>query len=113
MRKVTKETVKAFLNRKSRKIGNTETDGSTLRLHGNRIAWHTPDGRIETTLAGWGTVTTRDRLNGLCVMLGLCNMFGQSKWEQYYGDNRIATNATIEVAAAGWTYNPPSYLNMT
>jgi hypothetical protein len=64
MRQVTKTIVDAFFARRSRKCGNTRTDGQTFYLHGNAIAkWE--DGDIYITLAGWNTVTTRERLNGI------------------------------------------------
>ena len=65
MRKITKEIVAAFMNHKTKCIGNSYTDGTILYLHGNAIARHRCDGGIEVTTAGWNTVTTRERLNGL------------------------------------------------
>jgi hypothetical protein len=65
MRKVTREVTDAFFNRRPRKCGNTRTDGTTIWLHGNAIARHADNGDIEITLAGWDTVTTRERLNGV------------------------------------------------
>ena len=47
------------------------TDGNALFLHGNKIAEYASlykndgDDSINITLAGWDTVTTRERLNGL------------------------------------------------
>lgn len=95
MRKVTEKVVEAFLSGKGRTVGNTSTDGRILLLHGNRIAERMPDGSIVATLAGWPTVTTRERLNGLCVLLGLGGMFGQSKYVQYFGNKPIGSNDTI------------------
>jgi hypothetical protein len=95
MNKVTNEVVGAFLKNRKRKVGNTATDGTTLTLHGNLIAQRMPDGSIMATLAGWPTVTTRERLNGLCDLLGLCKGFRQSKFVQYYGDEPIGSNETI------------------
>jgi hypothetical protein len=65
MRKITREIVAAFMNREERRISNSYTDGTTLYLHGNAIARHRCDGDIEVTTAGWNTVTTRERLNGI------------------------------------------------
>ena len=65
MRKVTKEVVSSFMHRQPKAVGNTTTDGDTLRLHGNAIARWTETGQLEVSFAGWGTVTTRDRLNGI------------------------------------------------
>ena len=64
MRKVTENIVRAFLNRRERTISNSYTDGDTLYLHNNPIARHTPRG-IEVKTAGWNTVTTKERLNGI------------------------------------------------
>lgn len=64
MRKITKQIIKAFLEFRALAIGNSHTDGNSLYLHGNRIAWH--DGNnIIITNAGWFSNTTKDRLNGL------------------------------------------------
>ena len=95
MRKVTKETVEAFLAGYSRTVGNTTTDGKTLFLHGNKIAEKMPDGSIHATLAGWGSPTTRERLNGLCELLGLGRPFSQKRYGQYYGQRSVGVNETI------------------
>lgn len=65
MRKITKEIVAAFMNHEAKRIGNSHTDGTTLYLHGNAIARHRADGGVNVTTAGWNTVTTRERLNGI------------------------------------------------
>lgn len=64
MRKITEKITTAFLNKTSKRSGNTTTNGSSLFLHGNEIARHTADG-LEITHAGWPTTTTKDRLNAL------------------------------------------------
>lgn len=64
MRKVTRTTTEAFLKRKAKSNGNTNTDGNTLFLHGHAIARHVGQG-LEITTAGWNTPTTRDRLNAI------------------------------------------------
>lgn len=64
MRKITLEIVTAFEGRYAKTQGNTHTDGTTLYLHGNAIAqWR--DGELWVTSAGWETVTTKERLNGI------------------------------------------------
>lgn len=65
MRKVTKEIVNAFLNCQKKTIGNTMTDGVSIYLHGNRIAWRDESDSYHISMCGWGTPTTRERLNGL------------------------------------------------
>ena len=46
------------------------TDGSQVFLHGNRIAWKLDNKRVAVTLAGWPTVTTRERLNAIMDIFG-------------------------------------------
>lgn len=64
MKKVTEQTVTAFMNGKKRSVGNTQSTGDALYLHGNIIAKRV-DGKVFATNAGWPTPTTRERLNGL------------------------------------------------
>jgi|SRR6185369_3289418 len=64
MRNVTSQIVEAFGARRAARISNSSTDGQALFLHGNKIAeWR--DNGLWVTTAGWNTVTTRERLNGL------------------------------------------------
>lgn len=76
MRKETKQIAGAFIERKPARAARTTTDGKSIALHGNKIAWHLPQeteaglNDIAFTLAGWGSVTTRERLNGLLTLLG-------------------------------------------
>tara|TARA_R100000808_G_scaffold1753_1_gene7581 strand:+ start:472 stop:801 length:330 start_codon:yes stop_codon:yes gene_type:complete len=72
MRKVTQKIVSAFAQGEPAASGNTTTDGNAIWLHGNRIAQRDESGSVWVTLAGWPTVTTRERVNGLCEELG-CN----------------------------------------
>ena len=70
MREITKLVVGAFMDRRSKKLSNTETDGETLWLHNNAIARWKYNIRnnvyaLEVSFAGWPTATTRERLNGL------------------------------------------------
>lgn len=67
MRKVTRTVIAAFLAGKSKSVANTSTDGQSLFLHGNCIAYKKGLALVVTT-CGWNTNTTRERLNGLpCV----------------------------------------------
>ena len=65
MRKVTAQIKAAFEQGTSLKVGNTETDGKTVWLHGNAIVKRDPDGLVRWSLAGWNTPTTRERVNGI------------------------------------------------
>jgi hypothetical protein len=65
MRKVSKKIAAAFMQHKAAKSGTTETDGTTLWLHGNAVAqWHN-NNVFHVSFAGWPSVTTRERLNSL------------------------------------------------
>lgn len=71
-RKITKESVDAFLAGRPFHKGNMSVDIIdreklvVLKLHGNPIARRDlTTGKLEITNAGWPTVTTRERLNGL------------------------------------------------
>lgn len=103
MRKVTEQTVKAFLNDEYKSVGNTMTNGSSLYLHGNEIAWRLSNGDIEINMCGWGSVTTRERLNGLLRMMNSGFGISQRNYNQClvgdYGDviRTISTNETINV----------------
>ena len=68
MRKVTEQIKQAFEQGKSKKVGNTETDGQTVWLHGNAIVKRDMSGLVFATLAGWNTPTTRERVNGITGM---------------------------------------------
>lgn len=68
MRKVSETVVKAFLAGKEKRVGNTYTNGNALFLHGNMIAYK-KGLEMNVSTAGWGTVTTRDRLNCLFSFL--------------------------------------------
>ena len=76
MRKETHNIATAFIARKPARAARTSTTGEVLKLHGNPIAWHLPQDTgtglndIALTLAGWPSVTTRERLNGLLTLLG-------------------------------------------
>ena len=77
MRKVSRDIVVAYHERKSRRVGNTgvevDRDGNAVvRLHGNAILriseTHVGDYLVEATLSGWDTPTTRSRLNDLFAL---------------------------------------------
>ena len=59
----------AFLRGQKASAARTNTDGRSVWLHGNLIAER---GTTKTwfSLAGWPTVITRDRVNGLLQLSG-------------------------------------------
>ena len=84
MRVVTEKTGRAFLQGNTKVCGNTQTDGKSLWLHGNRIAQKTDIlGVVMLSLAGWNTPTTRDRLNGLLDLMDIPARYYQHKFEPY------------------------------
>lgn len=97
-RKESGRVVDAFLAKKSIKGKRTHTDGESLYLHGNKIAWHNTDGSVHATMAGWGTVTTRERLNTLANRLG-APKFSQRKGTQYHGDKEIGSKDHVVLRA--------------
>ena len=68
-RKITKEAVSAFLERRQFSKSNMKVDENygiyRLKLHGNTIATIDELGVMSVTNAGWASNTTRERLNGL------------------------------------------------
>ena len=85
MRKITKESIKAFYNREPFKKSNMiveNKEGKTyLKLFDNVIAILDEANELYITTAGWNSVTTRERLNGLSeIRLG-------TKKEQLYLNN--------------------------
>ncbi len=74
-------------------------NGTELRLHGNLIAWHEPNGSVRASLCGWGTITTRDRLNALCRALHQSSWFYQCDGEQYCNGYRVDEWESVELKA--------------
>lgn len=68
-RKITQEAVKKFLDGVPFKKSNMSVvrEGTIyyLKLHGNKIAALEADGKMWVSSAGWRTVTTKERLNGI------------------------------------------------
>ena len=71
MRKITENSVNAFMNAKSFKSSNTEVvvkeNVTILKLFGNEIAYryNDPENTLSITNCGWMTNTTKERLNGI------------------------------------------------
>lgn len=67
-RKVTINSVDAFLNKSNRSFGNTTVETNNgitkLFLHGNMIA-KLENNELFITNAGWFSNTTKERLNGI------------------------------------------------
>ena len=82
MRKITQDVGNAFINGNYRSVGNTMTNGTCLYLHGNEIMRKNNKGKISFTLAGWGTTTTRERINGVLELLGSNMGVKQKNYDQ-------------------------------
>lgn len=96
MRKITKEIASALKNNVRKADGNTTCTGTSIFLHGNEIA-RVVNGRLEISLAGWPTVTSRDRLNGILAEFGCKERVFQSKGNQWFGDRYISAAEWISV----------------
>lgn len=108
MRKIEQRMVEAIKTGKTFSLHNTRVTAldynamSRVYLHDNLIAklswakrgtllksrWELI--KTECTLAGWGTVTTRSRLNAICQGLGHKSRFGQRKGQQVFDDQVIS-----------------------
>ena len=117
MRKITKESSKAFVNhgkykkdntevftRRGNPIGRRDTE-VMMHLHGNRIASMLVmskfskskfDPKVTIDLCGWHTPTTRERINGVLEALGYDFRIAQRKGEQ----------VLIRRARRRWTFKP-------
>ena len=90
MRKISKDAARAFCNNRKFNRDNTQVRSfptiagtmTELYLHGNIIARKRND-KIHLSLAGWPTMTTRERLNTLLSELESDVRFRQSKHEQF------------------------------
>jgi len=71
MRKITEESVNAFMNAekfsKQNMLVEVLPNVTILRLHGNAIAYryNNPERTLSITNCGWKSNTTKERLNGL------------------------------------------------
>jgi hypothetical protein len=95
MRQGSTSIIRAFIARKAKRLKNDVTDGTRLTFHRNTIAWWNPDGSLSLTLAGYGTVTTRHRLNTICRILFDMKPYHQVRHVQYYNDMVIFCGAVI------------------
>ena len=98
-RKESHDIAEAFFHRRPCKRKRTTTDGDNVYLHGNKIAWRDDYDIVHLTLCGWGTVTTRDRLNAICEFFDRGRCFYQAKGEQYYNERQIDANEVIPLTS--------------
>ena len=80
MRKVTQTTVNAFMCGEQCSLGNTVSSGDELILHGHIIAKR-ENGRIFISNCGYETNTTKERLNGILLKMGVSKIYQKDfKW---------------------------------
>jgi hypothetical protein len=95
MRKVTWETAQAFWGGYNKKNGNTKVVVNRnivdYYLHGNLIASRFLDDQdlyMHFSMCSWGSVTTRERLNGLFSIKGIQGGLSQCNHQQKYIDRQ-------------------------
>ena len=96
-RQITEIISRKFMNDESYRLSNSEvhTDFvfTRLYLHGNLIAIKKKDtGKIKVSMAGYPTVTTRERLNGLPNV-----KISQKDFTQYLNGQEIDPHKWYEV----------------
>ena len=101
MRKITKQIAEAFKNGKSLTIKNTKTDGQSVWLYGNMIARKTDNG-LEVSLAGWPTVTTRERVSGICQVMDKNLRIVQRDHVQYAVSLSSGNDEGVQIDPRGW-----------
>lgn len=100
MRKVTREITEAFRQGRAKTVSNTTTDGENIWLFGKHIV-RVVDDDIMFTFAGYGTPTTRDRLNAVLNQHGI-SVF-QRKGEQMATVSRFnGADATMTLDDDVW-----------
>ena len=108
MRKVTQDIARAFVNGQKKTLRNTSTDGMSVWLHGHEIIRKTGNKEFRISLCGWGTPTTRERLNGILSFAGVNAHLFQHNHEQFLCANgqtvHIDSNDIISV-------NPNGHIN--
>lgn len=84
MRKISEESVEAFMNAKKFKKGNMQVEVlanvSVLKLHNNPIAYkyNDPQETISIQTCGWFSNTTKERLNAIPNV-----RINQKNWDWY------------------------------
>ena len=97
MRKIERDIIRAWKNGEKRTIKNTRTDGQSIYLHGYEIVTRRDNGEVIASMCGWPTVTTRSRLNAVCVALNGHARFHQSDWQQYFDDEPIDSTDIVQL----------------
>ena len=83
MRKISQNIATSFFAGKPLHIDNTYTDGEKVYLHSNLIAKKIHPDKLEISLAGYPTMTTRERLNSILNVFGFDHYIQQKEGKQY------------------------------
>ena len=83
MRKISQNIATSFYAGKPLHIDNTYTDGEKVYLHSNLIAKKIHPDKLEISLAGYPTMTTRERLNSILNVFGFDHYIQQKEGKQY------------------------------
>ena len=83
MKKISQNIATSFLAGKPLQIDNTYTDGEKVFLHSNLIAKKIHPDKLEISLAGYPTMTTRERLNSILNVFGFDHYIQQKEGKQY------------------------------
>ena len=95
MKKIDKESAKAFMEARKFKTSNTEVvvlpNVTVLKLFGNEIAYryNCPDKILSITNCGWKTKTTKSRLNAILIHYDSVKFQRQKKWYLNLGDSEF------------------------
>lgn len=106
MSKVSTNAARSFIHRTPRRENNTvvtvQNNFSKMFLHGNQIAWHAEGGRIGLSMCGWGTLTTRARLNAILEAMQSAWRIVQRKGVQYVTNLRTGDMREVPVSTPFW-----------
>ena len=89
MRKITNDSVNAFMNAQkfsqSNMLVEVLPNVTILKYHGNSIAYkyNDPKGTIAITNCGWESPTTKERLNAVLYKAGKSYSINQKNWVWY------------------------------
>ena len=101
MTKTAKKIALAFANHRSLLVNNTDTDGKNVYLFNKLIMWRDEDDNYHFTMAGYGTATTKERLNTLFHILKIDLHIYQYNFELFlitpHGEMEISSNEIFSV----------------
>lgn len=103
MTQTARRIARAFKEGRALRVKNTITDGQSVHHHGHCIAFRSAStGTISANMCGWGTVTTRDRLNAIHREFNQYGIgFSQRDFGQFYNGKPIGVYDTVTIRACG------------